>query len=128
MVSDRPDHALVSNRKPVGSSDVGSSAAARTFGASISIATEGQSLFLVVGRMGPPDVAVRAVGGEVLTRLPGERRVLAVAALDAYAALNRHPEIALAGPVSIDAERFAWFARLVGLDAASPAEPQEAHR
>ena len=99
---------------------------ARVFGASISIAAEGQSLFLVVGRTGPPDLAVRAVGGEVLTRLPGGRRVLAVAALDAYAALNRHPEIALAGPVSIDAERFAWFARLVGLDAALPAE-RESH-
>lgn len=105
-----------------GTSPVGSSAAARAFGASISVATEGQSLFLVVGRTGPPDLAVRAVGGQVLMRLPDQRRVLAVAALDVYPALNRHPEIALAGPVSIDAERFGRFAKLIGLDGASPEE------
>lgn len=111
----------------VGNTDVGTSPAARAFGASISIATEGQSLFLVVGREEPPDLAVRTVGGEVLTRLPDQRRVLAVAELDAYAALNRHPDIALAGPVSIDAERFARFAQLIGLDATVPAE-RESHR
>lgn len=88
---------------------------------------EGQSLFFVVGRTGPPDLAVRAVGGQVLTRLPDQRRVLAVAALDRYTALSRHPEVALAGPVSIDAERFGRFAQLVGLDAASPDE-QESDR
>ncbi|MFN2418826.1 MAG: hypothetical protein ABR593_07880 [Candidatus Limnocylindria bacterium] len=89
---------------------------------SVSVATQGQSLFLVVGRSGPPDLAIRAVGGQVLTRLPGQRRVLAVAALDAYPALSRHPEIALAGPVSIDAERFGRFAQLIGLDEPSLAE------
>ncbi|MGH2380550.1 MAG: hypothetical protein ACRDG7_04930, partial [Candidatus Limnocylindria bacterium] len=53
-----------------GTPPVGSSAAARAFGASISVTTEGQSLFLVVGRTGPPDRVVRAVGGQVLMRLP----------------------------------------------------------
>lgn len=110
-----------------GTSVVGSSPAARAFGASISVTTQGQSLFLVVGRTGAPDVALRALGGEVLVRLPDERRVLAVAALDAYPTLNRHPEIALAGPVSIDAERFGRFAQLIGLDGASP-EEREPHR
>lgn len=112
----------MADREDIGITAVGSSAAARAFGASVSIATEGQSLFLVIGRTGPPDLAIRAVGGDVLTRLPGQRRVLAVAPLDAYTALSRHPQIALAGPVSIDAERFAWFAQLVGLDAPIPAE------
>jgi hypothetical protein len=117
----------MADREDIGSTDVGSSAVAREFGASVSITAEGQSLFLVVGRTGPPDLAIRDLGGEVITRLPGQRRVLAVAALDTYTALNRHPQIALAGPVSIDAERFAWFAQLVGLDAAIPAE-RETHR
>jgi hypothetical protein len=107
-----------------GTHPVGSSAAARAFGASVAIATAGESLFLVVGRTGPPDPAVRAVGGQVLTRLPDQRRVLAVASLDAYTALSRHPDIALAGPVSIDAERFGRFAQLVGLDGASPEEQE----
>jgi anti-sigma factor RsiW len=82
---------------------------------------EGRSLFFVLGRGGPPDAAVRAANGQVVTRLPDQRRVLAVAPLDAYAALSRHPAVALAGPVSIDAKRFGSFAKLVGLDAS----PQE---
>jgi hypothetical protein len=101
---------------------VGTSATARAFGADISVAADGQSLFFVLGRTGPPDLAVRAVGGEVVTRLPDPRRVLAVAPLDAYSSLSRHPAIALAGPVSIDPARFGSFAKLVGLDA-SPQEP-----
>jgi hypothetical protein len=103
-----------------GTPPVGSSATAVAFGADVSVATAGQSLFLVVGRSGPPDLAVCAVGGQVITRLPDRRRVLAIARLEAYSALSRHPEIALAGPVSIDAERFGRFAQLVGLDGASP--------
>lgn len=63
---------------------------------------------------------MRAVGGQVITRLPDARRVLAIAPLEAYSALSRHPEIALAGPVSIDPQRFGAFAQLVGLDRAPP--------
>ena len=103
-----------------GNPPVGSSATSRAFGANVAVATEGQSLFLVVGWTAPPDAAVRATGGQVVTRLPDPRRVLAVAPLEAYSALSRHPEIALAGPVSIDPGRFSRFAQLVGLDGASP--------
>lgn len=99
----------------------GTSATARAFGADVSIAADGRSLFFVIGRSGPPDVAVRAAGGEVVTRLPDPRRVLAVAPLDAYSGLSRHPAVALAGPVTIDAERFGRFAQLIALDAS----PQE---
>lgn len=85
---------------------------------------EGRSLFFILGRGGPPDAAVRAAGGQVVTRLPDPRRVLAVAPLEAYSSLTRHPAVALAGPVSIDAHRFGNFAKLVGLDA-SPREPDQ---
>jgi hypothetical protein len=101
---------------PAGSSDT-----ARTFGAEVSLGMEGRSLFFVLGRGGAPDAAVRAAGGQVVTRLPDPRRVLAVVPLDAYAGLSRHPAVALAGPISIDANRFGNFAKLVGLDAS----PQE---
>lgn len=104
-----------------GNPPAGSSTTARTFGAEVSLGMEGRSLFFVLGRVGPPDAAVRAAGGQVVTRLPDPRRVLAVAPLDAYAGLSRHPAVALAGPVSIDANRFGSFAKLVGLDA-SPEE------
>lgn len=97
----------------------GSSATARSFGADVSLGMEGRSLFFVLGRDGPPDAAVAAAGGHVVTRLP-DQRVLAVAPLDAYQDLSRHPAVALAGPVSIDAERFGSFAKLVGLDASPP--------
>jgi hypothetical protein len=102
---------------------IGSSATARSFGADVSLGLEGQSLFFVLGHGGPPDAAVRAAGGQVVTRLPDPRRVLAVAPLDAYQGLSRHPAVALAGAVSIDPERFGSFAKLVGLDA-SPHEPE----
>jgi hypothetical protein len=101
-------------------STVGSSATSRSFGAKVDVVTEGQSLFFVVGWTGAPDSAVRSVGGQVVTRLPDPRRVLALAPLEAYSALSRHHEIALAGPVSIDAARFGAFARMVGLDTAPP--------
>ena len=101
-------------------SSVGESATSRAFGASVSVSNEGQSLFFVVGWAGPPDLAVRAAGGQVVTRLPDPRRVLAVAPLEAYSTLARHHEIAVAGPVSIDPDRFGSFAQLMGLDAASP--------
>lgn len=100
-----------------GAAPVGSSATARTFGANVDVSVEGQSLFFVVGWSGAPDLAVRSVGGQVVTRLPDPRRVLAVAPLEAYAALGRHRDVALAGPVGIDAARFSAFARLAGLDA-----------
>lgn len=97
----------------------GASATARGFGADVAVADapDGRSLFFVVGRTGPPDRAVSAVGGQVVTHLPDRRRVLAVAPLAAYARLSGDPAVALAGPVTIDPERFGHFAQLVALDA-----------
>lgn len=100
-----------------GAASTGASATAEAFGADVSLKTEGRSLFFVLGRSGPPDVAVRAAGGQVVTRLPDPRRVLAIAPLESYSGLSRHPDVSLAGPVSIDAERFSAFAKLIALDA-----------
>ena len=99
---------------------VRSSSMADAFGAEVVAPMNGSSLFFVVGRGGPPDTVVGSFGGTVVTRLPDRRRVLAVLPLDAHAALARHPAVATAGPVSLDAERFARFARLLGLDEAHP--------
>jgi hypothetical protein len=52
----------------------------------------------------------------VVVRLPDPRRVLAIAPLAAHERLRHHPELALAGPVGIDAERFNAFAQMIGLD------------
>jgi hypothetical protein len=113
-------HAKEADRYCGSGTSVGESATSKAFGANVRVVTEGQSLFFVVGWTGPPDLAVRAAGGQVVTRLPDPRRVLAVAPLEAYSTLSRHHEVALAGPISIDAQRFGAFARLVGLDTASP--------
>lgn len=103
-----------------GDSTAGLSPTAETFGATVALPLEGRSLFFVVGREGPPDAIVRAADGVVVTRLPDTRRVLAVLPLAAYASLRAHPEIELAGPVAIDAERFGRFAQLIRLDDARP--------
>jgi len=99
-----------------GGTSTGASATAKAFGADVSLKTEGQTLFFVLGRTGPPDLAIRAVGGQVVTRLPDPRRVLAIAPLESYNGLSGHPDVSLAGPVSIDAKRFGAFAKLIALD------------
>ena len=98
----------------------GLSSTARAFGARVSLPLEGRSLFFVVGRDQAPDAIVRAAGGTVVARLPDERRVLAILSLAAGTGLRGHPGLELAGPVSIDAERFARFTALIGLDDARP--------
>jgi hypothetical protein len=70
----------------------------------------------VVGCSRPPDAAVESLGGTVVMRRPDGLRVLAVLPADGFAKLYRHPDVALAAPVTVDAERFASFARLTGFD------------
>jgi hypothetical protein len=111
---------LITSGRKTESSLGGSSAMAEAYGARVSMPVEGRSLFFLIGRAGPPDAIVRDAGGDVVTRLRDPRRVLAVLPLAAHAGLRRHPGIELAGPVSIDAERFSRFARMVGLDEAHP--------
>jgi hypothetical protein len=98
----------------------GLSTTARAFGARVTLPLEGRSLFFVVGRDGAPDAIVRAAGGIVVARLPDSRRVLAILSLADGTGLRGHPGLELAGPVSIDAERFARFTELIGLDDARP--------
>jgi hypothetical protein len=97
-------------------SGIGISPTAEAFGAEVSTPERERSLFFVIGRDGPPDATVRSVGGTVVTHLQDRRRVLAVAPLAAHAALRQSRELLLAGPISIDPQRFARFARLIGLN------------
>jgi hypothetical protein len=93
----------------------GSSPTARAFDADVSVGESGPTLFYVVARDGTPDAAVRSAGGTVISHLTSTRQALALAPLAAHAALRVHPDLELAGPVAVDAERFGRFARLVGL-------------
>jgi hypothetical protein len=89
---------------------------ADAFGAKVSVPVAGRSLFFVVGRSGAPDAAVHAIGGAVVVRLSDERRVLAIAPLAGHERLRLHPDVMLAGAVSVDANRFGAFAKMIGLD------------
>jgi len=95
----------------------GDSAIARQFGASIDVAaTGGRSLFLVVGKGVSPRSAVASVDGQIVVELPDGVRVLALLPVAMRGTVQRHRDVALAGPVSVDPVRFARFAALLGLN------------
>lgn len=79
-----------------------------SFSANVSVAEPPQSLFFVSGRGAAPDPSIRAIGAKVLTRLSGHS-VLAIGPFAQMRTLASHPEIATAGPINIDNERFAAF-------------------
>lgn len=114
-------------------SGIGHSPTAEAFGAEISTPEQERSLYFAIGSDGPPDAAIRSVGGRVVARLQDPRSVLALAPLAAHAALREDRSLRLAGPVTIDPERFERFTRLIGLDntnqtthpKSSPANPPE---
>lgn len=98
----------------------GVSPTARAFDAQINTGGGGNALFYVVARSGVPDAAVASVGGAVVTRLTSSRHALALAPLAAHAELRSHRQLEIAGPVTVDSERFARFARLAGMGGRPP--------
>jgi hypothetical protein len=86
---------------------------AETFGAKIEIDYGSKAMCFVIGRVSPI-AAINAAQGIVAAKL-SETRALVVVDLKLLPILQRHPDIEIAGPVSIDAERFARFANLVGV-------------
>lgn len=94
-----------------------SSPTASAFDAGISTAEHGAALFYVVAHRDTPDAAVRAVGGEVVARLPDPRQALALAPLAVHAQLRNHADLRLAGPVTVDPTRFQRFAQMIGVGA-----------
>jgi hypothetical protein len=123
-----PDHDDGARNGEGTPSGPGWSPTAEAFGATVEVAAGGVQLCLVVGRAGMPDRAVRSVGGRTVLRLPDGRRLLAVVRLETLLALQAHADVALAGPVTIDAERFGRFAELVGLDEAADGGDDGDHR
>jgi hypothetical protein len=89
---------------------------AEAFGASVQVSAAGRGLFYVRGRSRSPSALVEGAGGRIVVHLPDPRRVLAILPLESHADLQRQPEIAVAGQVAVDPDRFAGFARLIGLD------------
>jgi hypothetical protein len=86
---------------------------AESFGAKVDIDFGSKAMCFVIGRVSPI-AAINAAQGIVAAKL-SETRVLAVVDLVHLPILQRHPDIEIAGPVSIDADRFARFANLVGV-------------
>ena len=94
----------------------GHSRMSNAFEARIDCQRPERGLFLVIGRGVSPLLAVRSVGGQVAAQLAGGMRLLAVLPVAVASALQRHADVALAGPVTVDAARFAHFTKLAGLD------------
>lgn len=105
-----------------------SSPTARAFEAGVSISDHGSALFYVIARSGLPDLAVRSVGGELVTRLPDPCQALALAPIAAHAQLRDHADLRLAGPVSVDPERFKRFTKAVGVDVPRSPAPTTSNR
>ena len=97
----------------------GVSGLADCFDAGVSVGAAGAALFYVIAHRDTPDAAVHSVGGEVFARRahPPQPRVVAPHA--AHAQLRDHRDLRLAGPVTVDPQRFRHFTELVG--AAAPA-------
>jgi hypothetical protein len=106
-----------------GAGTLGQSPTAAAFGATVELGAGRGGLCLVVGRDASPTASVASVQGRLVTRLPGDRRVLAMLSWEALQTLQHDPAVALAGPVSIDPQRFARFAALAGLDAGDAPSP-----
>jgi hypothetical protein len=88
---------------------------ARAFEARIKWQAPERGLFLVVGRGKSPVAAVNGAGGQVVANLVGGRRLLAVLPVTQAMTLHRHPDVALAGSVTVDAARFKRFMKLAGI-------------
>jgi hypothetical protein len=99
---------------------------AGAFGATIRVSRpEGAGLCLVVTRGADAGGLVAGAGGRVVTRFPGATRCLALVTWAGMESLRAHRAVAVAGPVSIDAERFERFASFAGLTP-SPTAPEAA--
>ncbi|WP_017667185.1 hypothetical protein [Sandarakinorhabdus sp. AAP62] len=82
------------------------------FGADVSAAAEGRAMCLVIGHRSPL-AAINMVGGTAVAALPNHR-VVAIVDLRNLPLLQRHEDVRVAGPISIDPQRFAAFQKLVG--------------
>lgn len=86
------------------------------FGAKIDIVQVDNGLYLVTGRSVKPFVLVKAVGGQVLYAIPNSFSVLAILPARAFLSIRKHRDVAHAGPVTVDGERFNRFVTLIGAE------------
>jgi hypothetical protein len=89
---------------------------AEAFGAKISIAMPDSGLYLVTGRAALPGQLVRSLHGQLIFIVPNSFTLLALMPATSFLALKTHRDIAHAGPVSIDSQRFNHFLELIGLN------------
>lgn len=88
---------------------------AEAFGASVAIPSGDTGLYLVVGSASVPSI-IRSNGGRLVTSL-SETQHLALLNLASWSSVQAHAEVSLAGPVNIDAQRFAAFLQAIGQQA-----------
>lgn len=91
----------------------GESATAQAFGATVSVAQGSWAICLVAVRRDPA-AALNAVGAKLLASLTSSK-VIAFVDMTLFAQLRSHPDVAHAGAISIDPQRFARFQEIIGL-------------
>lgn len=94
-------------------SGMGDSATAQAFGANVAVATGSWAMCLVIARRDPA-AALNAVGARLLATL-SSTQVIAFVDMTLFAQLRGHPDIASAGSISVDPQRFARFQKMVGV-------------
>lgn len=85
----------------------------KRFGAKVSFADTGESLFLIIASTGDPEPKVRAYKGQVVMRLNGTK-LLARMGLNKALALLKEPGISKVGGVHLDVQRYKKFLEAQG--------------
>lgn len=105
----------------------GSSATSAAFGATVEITGGDRALYYVVGRDATFISALAETGAGIVVRLD-EMHVLAVAGIGAFLRLTRDPRVRLAGPVTLDMDRFTRVLGLAGREQPPAAVAQSTNR
>ncbi len=105
----------------------GSSATSAAFGATVEIAGGDQGLYYVVGRDTAFVPALAEMGARIVVVLD-DLHVLAVAGISGFFGLIRDPRVRLAGPVTLDMDRFSRVLGLAGGDPPPVGAAESTHR
>lgn len=94
-------------------SQAGSDQFADGFGANVSTKSGGRGMCMIIAHRSPV-AAINAAGGTLVTLLPNHRAI-AIVDLRNLPLLQHHEDVRVAGPISVDPQRFAAFQRLAGV-------------
>jgi hypothetical protein len=103
LMSDTRDMSEQKHRTGAGDSNM-----ARSFGASVDVRLQSDSLSLVVARERSPKALIQGAGGKVAIEL-SPTTVIAALPLATHLSFRNHPDLRFIGPVTLDPARYAQF-------------------